>query len=273
MARSLAGGAPNGVAMDKASGLLFSPAHFTWMDTNYPAGSPRQGYPVEIQALWHAALSLLARIDASGPWGELAARVRASISGRYALPAGYLSDCLHAAPGTPAGAATADDALRPNQLLAITLGAVDDPALQKGILDACAELLVPGAIRSLADRPVDPPLEIRHNGTLLGDPRHPYRGTYQGDEDTQRKPAYHNGTAWTWPFPLFAEAWARVYGESGRETALAWLASSARLMETGCVGHIPEVLDGDAPHRMRGCDAQAWGVSELLRVWIALGGR
>ncbi|MBU4430009.1 MAG: hypothetical protein KKE37_11745, partial [Verrucomicrobia bacterium] len=29
---------------------------------------------------------------------------------------------------------------------------------------------------------------------------------------------------------------------------------------------IPEILDGDYPHRLRGCDAQAWGVTELYRV-------
>ena len=44
------------------------------------------------------------------------------------------------------------------------------------------------------------------------------------------------------------------------------IASAAALMERGCVGQLPEILDGDAPHRERGCDAQAWGVSEFLRV-------
>ncbi|MBU0545068.1 MAG: hypothetical protein KKH97_07005, partial [Proteobacteria bacterium] len=34
--------------------------------------------------------------------------------------------------------------------------------------------------------------------------------------------------------------------------------------------HIPEILDGDYPHKSRGCDAQAWGASEALRVWIKL---
>ncbi len=63
IARSYMAGTANGIRMDPASGLVFSPAHFTWMDTNYPAGTPRQGYPIEIQALWYAALRLLARVD------------------------------------------------------------------------------------------------------------------------------------------------------------------------------------------------------------------
>ncbi|MGZ4975360.1 MAG: amylo-alpha-1,6-glucosidase, partial [Limisphaerales bacterium] len=33
---------------------------------------------------------------------------------------------------------------------------------------------------------------------------------------------------------------------------------------------VPEILDGDAPHTERGCDAQAWGVLEALRVWKQL---
>jgi hypothetical protein len=31
------------------------------MDTNYPACTPREGYPVEIQALWISALKFLGR--------------------------------------------------------------------------------------------------------------------------------------------------------------------------------------------------------------------
>jgi glycogen debranching enzyme len=138
------------------------------------------------------------------------------------------------------------------------------------ILGACEELLVPGAIRSLADRPVKHPLAIHHQGSLLNDPYRPYWGTYAGDEDTRRKPAYHNGTAWTWPFPAYCEAWAIAYGETGRNTALSWLTSSIRLLESGCLGHLPEILDGDYPHSSRGCDAQAWGASEWVRVWLKL---
>jgi glycogen debranching enzyme len=42
------------------------------------------------------------------------------------------------------------------------------------------------------------------------------------------------------------------------------------LLRSGCIGHLPEVLDGDAPHTPRGCDAQAWSVTEALRVWQLL---
>jgi len=261
----------NGIHMDKGSGLIFSPAHFTWMDTNHPPGTPRQGYPIEIQALWHYALGVLSRIDAKDKikqWQTLARRVQASLKTFYPLKGErYLSDCLHGDAKTSAAKAVPDDALRPNQLFAITLGGLTDQLLCRDVVETCMSLLVPGAIRSLADRPLRRPLEIRHQGHLLNDPYHPYQGKYMGDEDTCRKPAYHNGTAWTWIFPVFCEAWAKVFGPSAKKSVLAWLSSSARIINEGCVGHVPEIVDGDYPHTPRGCDAQAWGASELLRVW------
>ena len=261
-------GTPNGIVVDPESGLVFSPVHFTWMDTNHPAGTPRQGYPVEIQALWIAAMDFLAAVDQRVEhWKSLSARARKSLAEYFFLAdQGYLADCLTAEAGLPAREAAPDDALRPNQLLAVTLGAVTDKGLCRAVVDSCRQLVVPGAIRSLADRPVQHPLEIWHQGRLLNDPHHPYQGTYTGDEDTRRKPAYHNGTAWSWPFPVFCEAWVRAYGPAAVGTARAWLASSLRLLRRGCAGHIPEILDGDFPHTPRGCDAQAWGLSEFVRV-------
>jgi predicted glycogen debranching enzyme len=269
--KAMAAGTPNGVKMDPDSALIFSPAHFTWMDTNFPACTPRQGYPIEIQALWIAALSLLARIEPLGNWSALAQRAGQALVRLYRIePLGYLADCLHADPGVPAAKAEPDDALRPNQVFAVTLGAVTDRHAAQAIVTACADLMVPGAMRSLADRPLGRPLAIWHNGVLLGDPRAPYRGRYEGDEDTSRKPAYHNGTAWTWLLPSFCEAWVKAYGRGARQTALAWLTSGLRLLESGCMGQVPEILDADFPHAARGCDAQAWGISELLRVWRQL---
>ena len=269
-------GTPNGIRMDPESGLIFSPAHFTWMDTNHPTGTPREGYPIEIQALWHHALLFLAAIDPSesnSNWKKWSQTVQTSILELFVLDKkGYLSDCLHAAGHAPARRAEADDALRPNQLLTVTLGAVGNTTVSQKIVTACQELLVPGGIRSLADRPVQRPLAVYHAGTLLNDPHHPYQGKYMGDEDTNRKPAYHNGTTWTWLFPSFCEAWGMVYGQKEKSAALAWLASATRLINQGCVGHVPEILDGDFPHTPRGCDAQAWGASELLRVWLQLAG-
>ena len=60
--------------------------------------------------------------------------------------------------------------------------------------------------------------------------------------------------------------------ECPREVALALLAGAVENLNDGCVGQMSEIADGDSPHAQKGCTAQAWSVSELLRVWLALGG-
>lgn len=264
-------GTPNGIKMDPESALIYSPEHFTWMDTQYPAGTPRQGYPIEIQALWSATLGFLAQLEVTGAsvWRELKERVDHSINEHFVRDdGGGLSDCLHSAGGyRPAAACTADDHCRPNQLFAVTLGCALPAEVSETIVAACWQLLIPGAIRSLADTATEFPLPVKDDdGHALNDPRRPYWGRYEGDEDTRRKPAYHNGTAWVWPFPSFCEALHLVYGENAIRTALSILASSADLFNSGCAGHLPEILDGDAPHRQKGCPAQAWSTSEVARV-------
>jgi len=280
IARGYVEGTPNGIKMDAASGLIWSPSHFTWMDTNYPAGTPREGYPVEIQALWIRLLDLLRRLEVppvDRSWSELAELARRSVSVYFWMEdLGYFADCLVAKAGVPARTSPPDDALRPNCLFLVSLGLVTGERARRTVEAAARHLVVPGAIRSLAPLRVNLPLPIRGgDGGLLNDPYSPYWGFYQGDEDTRRKPAYHNGTAWVWPFPTFCEALAMAH-EQSREAvaaALAYLRSAEELMDAGCVGHLPEVLDGDAPHVQRGCDAQAWSVSEVLRVWRKLGGQ
>ena len=143
---------------------------------------------------------------------------------------------------------------------------IENKQIIQKCVETCQELLVPGAIRSLAKRKVETPLNIFYSGKLLKDPHFPYSGEYKGDEDTLRKPAYHNGTAWTWQFPVFCEAWTAAFGKKSRPTGLAWLGSVMALMRKGAAGYIPEILDGDFPHTPRGCDAQAWGSSEVARV-------
>jgi glycogen debranching enzyme len=119
----------------------------------------------------------------------------------------------------------------------------------------------------LADRPVQHPAPIYQKDQLINDPTHPYWGKYSGDEDTSRKPAYHNGTAWTWPFPSYAEALVLVYGKNAKDTARALLGSSTEIINYNALLHTPEVLDGNTPHTQRGCGAQAWGATELYRVY------
>ena len=268
-------GTPQGIRVDAESALVWSPSHFTWMDTNHPAGTPRQGYPVEIQVLWIRLLRLLDRLgcapaESAEGWAGLARRAEESFHRLFWIEElGWFADCLHAHQDHPAARAIRDNALRSNALLAVALDLVEGEKARRTVEAAQRHLVVPGALRSLAPLQVHPPLPVWHHGRLLNHPEEPYWGSYEGDEDTRRKPAYHNGTAWVWTFPSFCEALVKAYGRSPEslEAARAYLTSVDAHQLQGCVGQLPEILDGDAPHLPRGCDAQAWSVTEVLRVW------
>ena len=286
IAGNYARGTPNGIRMDADSALIWSPSHFTWMDTNHPAGTPREGYPVEIQVLWLRLLRLLEKISAPADqkkWRDLADRAAAAFEKLFWLEdRGWFADVLIAKANVIARDAKASDALRSNCLFAVSLGLVTDERARRCVAAAEKYLVVPGALRSLAPLPVAVPLPIYHHGQLLNNPTAPYWPRYEGDEDTRRKPAYHNGTAWTWTFPVFCEALARAWDFSPAAVAAAksYLGASEKILNEGCLGQLPELLDGDATgrdeaprrlaHAQRGCDAQAWGVTEALRVWKLL---
>ena len=94
----------------------------------------------------------------------------------------------------------------------------------------------------------------------------PYRGRYEGNPRS-RDSAYHQGTVWPWLMGPFVTAYLQVNERSpkARKQAEGWLAEFRRYVEDEGLGQIPEVFDGDAPHRAGGCLAQAWSVAELLR--------
>ena len=271
-------GTPAGMKMDPESGLIWSPSHFTWMDTNFPAGTPREGYPIEIQVLWYRHLRLMARIDSQkdrrSEWGALADQVRQSIDTHFWRDdLGYYADLLVCAKPVPAAQAEQDSALRSNQIIAVALGLATGDKARRSVSMTIRYLVVPGGLRSLAPLPVERPHAVHSNqGFLLNDPLHPYWPKYEGDEDTRRKPAYHNGTAWSWTFPGFCEALVKAYeGDAdAMKAARCYLLSIGKTLRQGCYMQIPEVMDGSAPHTQRGCPAQAWGVSEALRVWNLL---
>ena len=134
-----------------------------------------------------------------------------------------------------------------------------------------------------ADRDRDPPMRpiARPGGTAARRaamaspssgslPRHPFWPQYEGDEDTRRKPAYHNGTAWPWLMPMLAEAMAITFGDQGRTAGISLLGTAQKLFAQGALGNIAEILDAAIPHTPKGCGAQAWSVSELVRVLAKL---
>jgi predicted glycogen debranching enzyme len=246
-----------GIHADDADGLLYAGeagVQLTWMDAKIGdwVVTPRTGKCVEINALWHFALSrmagwagLLGDKRGAAEYETRAARVAASFADAFWYSDGqYLCDVID----TPSGA---DASLRPNQIFAVSLGTeLLDADRSRAVVATCARhLLTPVGLRSLA------PTDRRYAGRYLGGPR-------------ERDAVYHQGAVWSWLLGPFALAHQRVYGDTAH--ALALLSGMAAHVDEACLGTISEIFDGDAPLTPRGCVAQAWGVSETLRAWTVL---
>jgi len=247
-------GTRHGIRVD-ADGLLRageSGVPLTWMDAKVGdrAVTPRHGKPVEIQALWYNALSILAdlkkRAGSAAEAAALLSRAKA-VKERFVdvfwnAEAGCLFDVVDGD--------RKDASIRPNQVFALSL---PYPLLPKdkarAVLAIIEEmLLTPYGLRSLAP----------------GDPA--YHGRYEGGP-AERDASYHQGAVWSWLLGPYAEALVKTGGAVGKPKARKALEGIApHLLEEG-LGTISEIFDGDAPHAAHGCPAQAWSVGEVLRVW------
>lgn len=234
-------------------GLLYAGepgVQLTWMDAKVDdwVVTPRIGKPVEINALWYNALCVMGAFARrlgreATSYDQLAEAARAGFARFWNESAGYCYDILDGPEGN-------DDALRPNQIFAVSLPHSPlDADQQQAIVDICARrLLTSYGLRSL-------------------DCEHPdYQGSYSGDR-VKRDGAYHQGTVWSWLIGPFVSAHLRVYQD--KALARSFLEPLIQHLSDHGVGSVSEIFEGDAPFAPRGCPAQAWGVAELLRAWQA----
>jgi len=225
-----------------------SNSQLTWMDAKIGdwVVTPRHGKPVEINALWHHGLRFVEELGAThaGPSGD---SVGEAFRARFwNEQAGYLNDVVD-------GDAAADDSLRPNQVIALSLPypMLEAERARRVLAVVERELLTPYGLRTLS----------------RGDSR--YRGRYAGDQ-WSRDSAYHEGTVWPWLLGPFITAYVSFAAdkEAARRTARGWLQRIWEHLREAGVGFVSEVFDGDEPHRPGGCIAQAWSVAEILRAAV-----
>ena len=225
----------------------------TWMDVRVGdwVATPRHGKPVEINALWYNALRIMESLcekfdeDASA-YRARANQVKESFNAKFWDSA---NQCLF----DVVDGDEPDDHIRPNQIYAVSLPFSLLPEEQEKAVVALVEkeLFVGCGLRSLA-------------------PDHPdYHGIYCGAL-AKRDAAYHQGTAWGFLLGGFFSAYMKVnhHSSSAAENAVRMLEPVRKhLTDSGCIGSISEIFDGDAPHNPRGCYAQAWSVGEVLRCY------
>jgi len=210
--------------------------------------TPRAGKCCEINALWYSGLEKMRQMAAAldEPWeeGGLAELVKESFQRFWNPEKGCLFDVLE----------PEDASVRPNQVLAAGVPGLLPEIKRRSILDVVTrELLTPYGLRTLSPR----------------DPR--YIGRYEGGP-AQRDAAYHQGTVWPWLIGPYVDALLSVDEGSreSRERAMEVLAPLLNL-DMGGIGTLPEIFDGDLPHRPAGCISQAWSVAEVLRALELIG--
>jgi predicted glycogen debranching enzyme len=228
----------------------------TWMDAKIGdwVVTPRHGKPVEIQALWYNALRVMENFaehfgDSEGrrSYSSMAKQAHESFDRLFWNEQdGCLYDVVNGD--------QFDSSVRPNQVFAVSLkySMVSNERARSILRVVERELLTPRGLRSLS--PSDPQ----------------YRGRYEGD-GAKRDAVYHQGTVWPWLIGPYVDAYAKTFGgTAGREFAIAWTANFEEHLNEACLGQVSEIFDGDAPHAARGCAAQAWSVSEILRFSVPL---
>jgi len=235
-------------------GLLYSGEEgqqLTWMDARIGSWvvTPRMGKPVEIQALWYNAQKIFAellrmnkQIDEAASIELAAQKTKDSFNKIFWYREGnYLYDNIDEH-------GNCNTELRPNQLFSISLPftLIDDHNKARAILKAVEDnLYTPVGLKSLPSTDVH------------------YTGHYGGDQ-WHRDSAYHEGTVWSWLLGAYVDAIIKI--ENGKGKAKKVIDAFKYHLNEGCIGSVSEIFDADAPHKPRGCVAQAWGVAEILRV-------
>ncbi len=221
--------------------------NLTWMDAteNGRPITPRNGKPVELNALWYNALMAAHELsEALGTDGDeyhsLAENVKKSFQKFWNPQEGCLFDVLE----------PDDPSVRPNQLFALSLPFnLLELAKERLILEKLqSELLTPYGLRSLS------PKDRRYVPIYC----------------PKNERAYHNGAVWPYLLGPFISAYLRVHGRSrsALDNARVLLEPFKKHLYERGLGCISEVFDGGAPHNPGGCISQAWNTAELLRVCL-----
>jgi predicted glycogen debranching enzyme len=272
--KALMAGTLYNIRVDAADGLLTWEAPnvaLTWMDVVIDGNpiTPRQGKPIEINALWYSALCWICKwteklvtedtsesvallsnadrvrlLDQAQHYAQQAQKVKASLQKFWNPDRNYFYDTLEPDDRR-------DPRIRPNAVLALSLHHCGFPKEQgRRVLQvACTRLLTPYGLRSLD--PADPN----------------YVGYYSGDR-LHRDKAYHQGTVWSWLIGPFIRAWKRFY--ETEPVPWDWQPMLDHFQKQACVGSISEIFDGDPPYLPQGAIAQAWSVAELIRHFLEL---
>jgi predicted glycogen debranching enzyme len=257
-AKSVLNAYKNGTSFNiymRENGLIYadSPGKaLTWMDAvvNGVPVTPRNGYAVEINALWYNAVSFsleMARKENDKifirEYEKLPDLIKRSFLEIFCDPKiSYLADYVNDEEGR-------NLFVRPNMVIAVSLPySMLEKDMMKKILDiADRELVTPRGLRTLSP------------GNKF------YKGCYHGNQ-AERDAAYHQGTVWPWLLGPFCEGWLKVYEKQGVLKIRKLIYGLEDVMSEHGISTISEIYSGDPPHAPDGAISQAWSVGEVLRI-------
>ncbi len=234
----------------------------TWMDAKYGnyAATPRNGKAVEINSLWYNSLMIMAELtkkvgkeEDSKKYKSLARKCKKTFTEKF-----YNSKrkCLYDVIG--------DAKIRPNQLFSLSL---TYPIIEPNSEEAYNILNV-----------VDKKLLNNYGLKTLAKGEINYIEVYEGDS-FKRDMSYHQGITWVWLLGLYYDTLRNMIKAEKRKTYKAkleeklekFIEKTAKTFEKeinqrGCIGNISEIYDSTRPFEPKGTIAQAWSVSEILRI-------
>ena len=222
----------------------------TWMDSQVDgrAVTPRNGYQVEVNALWYNALCYTLELaEEHGDkafvkaWRDVPARTAASFNELFRLAAGYLADYV--------GEEGANDFIRPNMIVACALPykMIDMETMVDVMRTVRQHLLTPRGLRTLS-------------------PRNPlYKGSQEGTP-AERDLAAKNGSVWPWLLQFYVRACFDIDGDRYLPQAEEILAGFEEDIQSYGIGSICELYDADPPFAPRGAVSQAWSVASVCEI-------
>lgn len=226
----------------------------TWFnaESNYGAIVPRNGYVVEVNALWYNAVCYALELakDAKdktflSEWGTMPETIAESFNQTFWIESEkYLADYAnHTHQNTE---------VRPNQLLACALdySPLSEKRQRKVLAIITQELLTPKGLRSLS------PESPRYEGESVGN-------VFVRDKAT------FNGSVHPWFVGFYVEANLKLFGDTYIPDGKAFLENFEEEINTHGVGLISAIYDGNPPFNPRGCISNAKNVAEILRAqWL-----
>ena len=219
----------------------------SWMDAkiNGQAVIPREGYLVEVNALWYNALCFYREVMPSQWTDEMEALlqlVEKSFCNIFINEHGYLFDYVNP------HSTRRDWSVRPNMIFATSLPYSPLPkSTRRSVIEIITrELRTPKGLRSLS--PKSDGYQPQCHGTQL-----------------QREQAYYNGSVWPWLLGPYFEACLKLYGRSAISFIERTLIGMEEELQQHGVGTISELFDGNPPFKGRGAISFAMSVGEILR--------